>query len=87
MTTVIQITGDVAKRNSILTYVIRQLTHDEALVPLPFRLCMANVLISACQKISDSGKKPFTQRIIPHLISSIGVCFDNSSHYDVVHAV
>ncbi|XP_038720849.1 uncharacterized protein LOC120013189 isoform X2 [Tripterygium wilfordii] len=36
-----------------------------------FRLCMANVLISACQKISDTGKKRFTQRTLPRLINSV----------------
>lgn len=42
-------------------------------VPLSFRLCMANVLISACQKISVSGKKNFAQRTIPVLIHSVEV--------------
>lgn len=41
--------------------------------PLPFRLCLANVLISACQKISDSGMKPLAQITIPHLICSLEV--------------
>ncbi|GMN54780.1 hypothetical protein TIFTF001_023898 [Ficus carica] len=40
-------------------------------VPLPFRLCMANVLISACQKISDSGKKRLAKKALPRLISSV----------------
>ncbi|GLT96071.1 hypothetical protein SLE2022_137200 [Rubroshorea leprosula] len=40
---------------------------------LSFRLCMANVLISACQKISDSGKKSFAQKVLPHLIRSVEV--------------
>ncbi|XP_031251733.1 uncharacterized protein LOC116109645 isoform X2 [Pistacia vera] len=38
---------------------------------LSFRLCMVNVLISACQKISDSGKKPFAERSFPLLIHSV----------------
>ncbi|KAJ0043101.1 hypothetical protein Pint_17932 [Pistacia integerrima] len=38
---------------------------------LSFRLCMVNVLISACQKISDSGKKPFAERSLPLLIHSV----------------
>ena len=69
-------------KNSVLTYVINQLTEDkdtpvsksnlddvkcttEVPVPISFYLCMANVLISACQKISDSGKKPFARRLFP----------------------
>ncbi|KAL6987105.1 hypothetical protein U1Q18_012862 [Sarracenia purpurea var. burkii] len=80
---------DATVRNSIVCYVIDQLTRDkyrivcsstmandgmhEASLSLSFRLCMANVLISACQKISDPGKKPFAQKILPHLIQSIWV--------------
>lgn len=67
--------GDVATGNSVLNYVIYQLTQDKnkfvsssKSVPIPFRLCMANVLISACQKILDSGKKPFARKTIPQLI-------------------
>ncbi|GLT55250.1 hypothetical protein SLA2020_283890 [Shorea laevis] len=45
----------------------------EAPVQLAFRLCMANVLISACQKISDSGKKPFARKAFPCLIHSVEV--------------
>ncbi|KAK9291087.1 hypothetical protein L1049_009274 [Liquidambar formosana] len=84
----ISVVGDAVIRNSVLTYVMKQLTHDknefvspqklgsedsafEASVPIPFRLCMANVLISACQKILDSGKKPFAQKTIPCLIHSV----------------
>lgn len=37
---------------------------------LSFRLCMVNVLISACQKISYFGKKPFAQNSVPVLIHS-----------------
>ncbi|KAK9941679.1 hypothetical protein M0R45_007376 [Rubus argutus] len=40
----------------------------EVPVPLSYYLCMANVLISACQKISDSGKKPFARRTLPRLM-------------------
>ncbi|CAK7342514.1 unnamed protein product [Dovyalis caffra] len=36
-----------------------------------FRVCMANILISACQKISDSGKKPFAQKTVPRLIQAV----------------
>lgn len=42
-------------------------------VPLSFRLCMANVLISACQKISDSVKNCFAQSALPKLINSVEV--------------
>ncbi|KAG6694135.1 uncharacterized protein LOC122276108 isoform X3 [Carya illinoinensis] len=45
----------------------------ETTVQLAFRLCMANVLISACQKISDSGKKPFARKALPSLIRSAEV--------------
>ncbi|KAI3811705.1 hypothetical protein L1987_21434 [Smallanthus sonchifolius] len=38
---------------------------------LSFRLCMANVLISACQKISYSGKKSFATKILQRIIHSI----------------
>ncbi|KAI3471664.1 hypothetical protein Pfo_028314 [Paulownia fortunei] len=44
----------------------------EATVRLSFRLCMANVLISACQKISDTGKKSFVRKILPCVIRSVG---------------
>ncbi|KAK7285567.1 hypothetical protein RJT34_20343 [Clitoria ternatea] len=37
-------------------------------VPLSFRLCMANVLISTCQKISESCKKQFAAEVIPFLL-------------------
>ncbi|KAM6568437.1 hypothetical protein CsatB_016422 [Cannabis sativa] len=80
--------GEAASRNSVLAYVINQLTSFKnepvsnpqlggeistfgAPVPLPFRLCMANALISACQKISDSGKKPFAKQTLPLLIRSV----------------
>ncbi|KAM5549867.1 hypothetical protein ABKV19_001009 [Rosa sericea] len=79
-----------ALRNSVLLYVINQLTQDKDLpvsesnlddvkctsevpVPLSFYLCMANVLISACQKISDSGKKLFARRSLPRLIRAVEV--------------
>ncbi|XP_065855835.1 uncharacterized protein [Euphorbia lathyris] len=84
--------GNDALRNSVLSYVLHQLTIDnnefsasvssgdncefEAPFPLSFRLCMANALISACQKISDSVKKPFAQRTIPKLISSVEMITD-----------
>ncbi|XVF56100.1 hypothetical protein PTKIN_Ptkin06aG0089800 [Pterospermum kingtungense] len=45
----------------------------EAPIPISFRLCMANVLISACQKISDDDKKPLAKMILPCLIHSVEV--------------
>ncbi|TKY62599.1 hypothetical protein E2542_SST12457 [Spatholobus suberectus] len=42
-----------------------------AAVPLSFRLCMGNVLISTCQKISESCKKPFAAQVIPFLLHSL----------------
>ncbi|KAF2307855.1 hypothetical protein GH714_032638 [Hevea brasiliensis] len=79
--------GNDASDNSALAYVIHQLTNDkkevsistirseknefDAPVPHSFRLCMANTLISACQKISDSGKKSFARRTLPNLIHSV----------------
>ncbi|OUZ99900.1 hypothetical protein BVC80_9069g4 [Macleaya cordata] len=73
---------DVAVRNSVLTYVIQQLTHDknesEESVLLSFRLCMANVIISACQKISSHGKKRLAKRILPVLIHSVEVLTDSN---------
>ncbi|KAG5555643.1 hypothetical protein RHGRI_006333 [Rhododendron griersonianum] len=78
--------GDAAMRNSVLSCVINQLTNDkiqvssakrgnegcsyESSMSLSFRMCMANVLISACQKMPNSGKKPFARKVLPHLIHS-----------------
>lgn len=42
--------------------------------PITYRLCMANILISACQKISDSGKQLFARATIPLLIRYVEVC-------------
>ncbi|XP_045793361.1 uncharacterized protein LOC123888366 isoform X3 [Trifolium pratense] len=39
-----------------------------AAVPLTFRLCMGNVLISTCQKISESYKKHFAGLLLPFLL-------------------
>ncbi|KAL7138505.1 hypothetical protein ABFS83_10G168700 [Erythranthe nasuta] len=79
--------GTAIARDSVLAYVTNQLTGDEndssfeseggdtvtgATARLSFRLCMANVLISACQKISDAGKKSFVKKIVPCVIRSIG---------------
>lgn len=49
----------------------------EATLASSFRLCMANVLISACQKISDFGRKPFAQKTLPQIIRSVGVMNDS----------
>ncbi|XP_050367158.1 uncharacterized protein LOC126785487 [Argentina anserina] len=79
--------GDAVLRNSVIMYVINQLTQEkdirvsksnlddvtEVPIPLSFYLCMANVLISACQKMSDSGKKPFARRSLPRLIRATEV--------------
>ncbi|EPS58425.1 hypothetical protein M569_16390 [Genlisea aurea] len=43
---------------------------DEADRCLSFRLCMANVLIVACQRIPDSGKKLFVKMITPRVVQS-----------------
>ncbi|XP_020211045.1 uncharacterized protein LOC109795896 isoform X1 [Cajanus cajan] len=42
-----------------------------AAFPLSFRLCMGNVLISTCQKISESCKKHFAAQVIPLLLHSL----------------
>ncbi|KAJ0246734.1 ARM repeat superfamily protein [Hirschfeldia incana] len=39
--------------------------------PIPFRICMANVLISACQKIPESAKKTFARKALPPLVHSL----------------
>ncbi|MCL7036267.1 hypothetical protein MKW94_009830 [Papaver nudicaule] len=70
---------NVAPANLVLNYVIQQLIQDkndrgpEKSALLSFRLCMANVMISACQKISNPRKKRLAKRIIPVLISSAEV--------------
>lgn len=42
---------------------------------LSFRLCMANVLISACQKVPRASKKPFVSKILPRILHSIKVFY------------
>ncbi|KAL3819820.1 hypothetical protein ACJIZ3_005725 [Penstemon smallii] len=66
--------GDDIFRGSVLVYVINQLTDDEKIIS--FRICMANVLISACQKISGTGKKLFVKKILPRLFRSFEVMVD-----------
>ncbi|CAL5352111.1 unnamed protein product [Camellia sinensis] len=75
-------TRDAAMRNSVRSYVIHQLTRDkdctyEASISMSFVLCMANVLISACQKIPDSCKRPFAREILPRLIQSVEVMMES----------
>lgn len=80
--------------NSVLSCVIRKLTNDkieifsakmgnegcsyESSISLSFRMCMANVLISACQKMPNSGKKPFARKVLPHLIQSMGMIMESN---------
>ncbi|XP_058207689.1 uncharacterized protein LOC131320827 isoform X3 [Rhododendron vialii] len=84
---------DAAMRNSVLSCVINQLTNDkiqvssakrgnegcsyESSMSLSFRMCMANVLISACQKMPNSGKKPFARKVLPHLIQSVEMIMES----------
>ncbi|KAG8503992.1 hypothetical protein CXB51_002318 [Gossypium anomalum] len=78
--------GNAITEFCALRNVISQLINDESdisgsklpyencePVSVPFRLCMANVLISACQKISDYGKEPLAKTILPCLIDSVEV--------------
>ncbi|OIV92331.1 hypothetical protein TanjilG_10541 [Lupinus angustifolius] len=75
------------KGNSVITYVIKRFVNDKEItsapelgdescefvgaVPLSFRLCLGNALISACQKISESCKKQFAAQVIPFLLNSL----------------
>lgn len=81
--------GDVTLESSVCSYVIGLLTADandsvcsglakwskesDAKMHISFRLCMANVLISACQKVSESGKMLLAQKILPPVICSTRV--------------
>lgn len=74
----------------MLEYVVDNLTNDEGktglaskmvedtapetCISISFRLCMANVLISTCQKIPESVKKAFAQKTLPRLIRLTQVC-------------
>ncbi|KAK7290246.1 hypothetical protein RIF29_04523 [Crotalaria pallida] len=71
------------KGNSVVSYVINQFFNDKeststpelgdesiVAVPLSFRVCMGNVLISAFQKISESCKKQFAE-VIPSVLHSV----------------
>ncbi|KAL1549976.1 hypothetical protein AAHA92_17995 [Salvia divinorum] len=84
--------GTVISGDSVIAYVIKQLTDDKEPIHvesigvvgkedaaarlLTFRLCMANVLISACQKIPETGKKSYAKRITARIIRSIKVVTD-----------
>ncbi|KAI3992440.1 hypothetical protein MKX01_022531 [Papaver californicum] len=72
---------NVDTANLVLNYVIQQLIQDnpepEKPSLLSFRLCMANVIISACQKISNPRKKRLAKRILPVLINSAAVITDS----------
>ncbi|KAH6818792.1 hypothetical protein C2S51_002395 [Perilla frutescens var. frutescens] len=78
--------GTVISSDSVLAYVINQMSDDKEAIPLEsngvrgrdeatarlsFRLCMANVLISACQKIPDTGKKSYAKKVTARVIRSI----------------
>ncbi|CAA7060609.1 unnamed protein product [Microthlaspi erraticum] len=72
--------GVDASSNSVLDYTIHCLIEDgsehsigEKRLPVQFRLCMANVLISATQKVPESAKKTFAQKSIPLLVRSLKV--------------
>ncbi|KAK7259125.1 hypothetical protein RIF29_24723 [Crotalaria pallida] len=80
-----KITSVVRKKgNSVVSYVIYQFFNekeststpelgDESVVavPLSFRVCMGDVLISACQKISESCKKQFAEQVLPSVLHSV----------------
>ncbi|XP_056696131.1 uncharacterized protein [Spinacia oleracea] len=81
---VIHTSGAFISGSSVLEYVVDNLTNDEGktglaskmvedtapetCISISFRLCMANVLISTCQKIPESVKKAFAQKTLPRLI-------------------
>ncbi|KAL3689061.1 hypothetical protein R1sor_015370 [Riccia sorocarpa] len=52
------------------------LTEGSISVPLEFRICMANVLISACQKISLGARTTLAANIVPPLTTFIEVTKD-----------
>ncbi|KAL2631187.1 hypothetical protein R1flu_015873 [Riccia fluitans] len=52
------------------------LTSGSISVPVEFRICMANVLISACQKISLGARTTFAAKIVPPLTTFIEVSKD-----------
>ncbi|CAH8362130.1 unnamed protein product [Eruca vesicaria subsp. sativa] len=72
-----------ASSDSVLDYTIHCLSEDRSdyssmpesigakPFPIQFRICMANVLISACQKIPVSAKKTFARKALPPLVHSL----------------
>nr|XP_033517634.1 uncharacterized protein LOC104117975 isoform X5 [Nicotiana tomentosiformis] len=75
---------DSVAKGSVCSYVIHHLVCDEDTIislkldrdevpkaHISFRLCMANVLISACQKVPRASKKPFVSKILPRILHSI----------------
>ncbi|KAL3533812.1 hypothetical protein ACH5RR_007333 [Cinchona calisaya] len=85
--------SELALESSVSTFVIGVLTGEDSdsissglgkwskesptTMHLSFRLCMANVLISACQKVSESGKKPLARKILPPVIRLFGVIVES----------
>ncbi|XP_059298571.1 uncharacterized protein LOC132051492 isoform X1 [Lycium ferocissimum] len=74
--------GDSVTKSSVCSYVIHELVCDEdrsvklgrnevAKAHLSFRLCMANVLISVCQKVPNAIKKPFVSKVLPRVLHSV----------------
>ncbi|KAK4343712.1 hypothetical protein RND71_036806 [Anisodus tanguticus] len=74
--------GNSVAKDTVCSYVIHHLVCDEdiyvklgrdevAKAHLCFRLCMANVLISACQKVPRASKKPFVSKILPCVLHSV----------------
>uniref|UniRef100_A0A1J3GQ58 Uncharacterized protein n=1 Tax=Noccaea caerulescens TaxID=107243 RepID=A0A1J3GQ58_NOCCA len=70
--TILCLTEDISDCSSI-TKPNTEHSIGEKRLPIHFRLCMANVLISACQKIPESAKKTFAQEAIPPLVRSLEV--------------
>ncbi|XP_021724096.1 uncharacterized protein LOC110691464 [Chenopodium quinoa] len=82
----IQTSGALISGSSVLSFVIDNLIKDnyeaglrsklventahKTCISISFRLCMANVLISACQKMPESVKNTFARKTLPRLISS-----------------
>ncbi|KAG5615548.1 hypothetical protein H5410_015372 [Solanum commersonii] len=74
--------GDSLTKSSVCSYVIHHLVCGEDISVMlgrnevvkahhSFRLCMANVLISACQKVPSASKKPFVSKILPRVLHSV----------------
>ncbi|KFK35004.1 hypothetical protein AALP_AA5G221800 [Arabis alpina] len=70
--TIHRLIEDSSDSSSIPKLNIEHQTVEKSL-PIPFRLCMANVLISACQKIPESAKKTFARKALPPLVHSLKV--------------